>query len=153
MNKFSLLLISILVVISCSSNNGSSADETPDPSVNITATIDNVGSSSWEFTSIVGDNNTASLNENNTTLTLVVGQRYRFVNNGGSAHPIGFRNSNNEYLLAQGSTGGSFESDQDVDFVSDSNGVTFTVTQSLADAVATYRCTIHASMEGTVAIR
>lgn len=156
MKYFTLLLLSSMLLLSCKSDSSSSDDDgipTPDPNADITVVIDNVGSSSWEVTSVSGDNNTAATGQNNATLNLVVGQRYRFTNNGGSAHPLGFRNSNDQYLIAQGSTGGSFESDADVDFVSDANGITFTLTQSLADAMATYRCTIHASMEGSVTIR
>lgn len=70
---------------------------------------------------------------------------------GGIPHPLGFQNSNDEYLLNQNQgEDGSFEGDSNVNYEEDSEGVTFTYTQSLADAVASYRCTVHPSMEGAV---
>jgi plastocyanin len=78
-----------------------------------------------------------------------VGTRYRFVNNGGGAHPLGFQNASDEYLLNQDGSG-SLEDDADINYQEDNEGVTFTYTQALADAVDAYRCTVHASMEGSV---
>ncbi|WP_022835984.1 fasciclin domain-containing protein [Salisaeta longa] len=118
--------------------------------VDVTVTLDNVGASAWEVTSVDGATGVSSGGEN-PTLTLTVGTRYRFVNNGGGAHPLGFQNSAAEYLLSQadGQTG-SLEGDPDINYQEDGEGVTFTYTQALADAVATYRCTVHGSMEGSV---
>jgi len=83
----------------------------------------------------------------NPTLTLEVGTRYRVDNNGGSAHPLGFQNSSSEYLLNQDGSG-SLESDSDINYEEDSDGITFTYAQSLSDAASTYRCTVHPQMEG-----
>jgi plastocyanin len=85
----------------------------------------------------------------NPTLTLTEGTRYRFVNNGGSAHPLGFQDSSDDYLLNQDGDG-SLEGNSGINYEEDDEGVTFTYTQQLADAVANYRCTVHASMEGAV---
>ncbi|WP_245846225.1 fasciclin domain-containing protein [Longibacter salinarum] len=117
-------------------------------SPDVTVTLTNVGASAWEVANVEGATGVAASGEN-PTLTLTVGTRYRIENNGGSAHPLGFQNANSDYLLNQGGSG-SLEGDSDINYVEDSQGITFTYTQTLADAVATYRCTIHASMEGTV---
>jgi len=117
-------------------------------SIDVTVTIENVGSSAWEVTNVDGASNVAGSGEN-PSLTLTEGTRYRFVNNGGSAHPLGFQNSSDEYLLNQDGSG-SLEDNSGINYEEDSDGVTFTYTQQLADAVADYRCTVHPSMEGTV---
>lgn len=115
----------------------------------VTVTVDNVGTSAWEVTSVDGSSDVAQTGTENPALTLTVGTRYRFENNGGGAHPLGFQNSSSTYLLNQDGSG-DFEGDSDVDYREDENGVTFTYTQSLADAVASYRCTVHSQMQGTV---
>jgi len=123
--------------------NGGGAD--------VTVTIDNVGTSAWEVTSVSGASGVAQIGTENPTLTLTVDTRYRIVNNGGSAHPFGTRNASDEYLLRQESNQtGSLEDDMGINYQEDDEGVTFTYTQSLADAMTTYRCTVHSSMNGTV---
>lgn len=118
-------------------------------SVDVTVTVDNVGASAWEVTGVDGADGVAQTGAENPALTLTVGTRYRFVNNGGGAHPLGFQNGSDEYLLNQDGDG-SLEGDADINYEEDDDGVTFTYTQTLADAIATYRCTVHASMEGDV---
>lgn len=131
-------------------NIGSNVDTGGGASADVTITIDNVRASAWEVTGVEGANiDDISSGGENPALTLTVGTRYRFVNNGGGPHPLGFQNGASEYVLNQDGSG-SLESDSDVNYEEDDAGVTFTYTQTLADAVATYRCTIHASMEGTV---
>jgi plastocyanin len=116
-------------------------------------TLDNVSATAWVVTSVEGAEGIADLEAENAALTLEVGTRYRFVNNGGAnAHPLDFRDAEGNFLLAQGSTEGSFESDTEVDFVADSEGVTFTLTQALADQLATYYCTFHPPMTGDITI-
>jgi transforming growth factor-beta-induced protein len=125
-----------------SSGSGSSAD--------VTITVNNVGSSAWEVTNVDGASGIAGSGEN-PTLTLSTDTRYRIVNNGGSPHPFGIQEGNGDYLLAQpDDINGSYESDADVNFVSDSDGVTFTVTSALAGDASTYNCTVHGAMEGTL---
>ena len=114
----------------------------------VTVTINNVGASEWEVTDVEGASGVAG-SGNNPDLTLTVGTRYRFVNNGGGAHPLGFQNASDEYLLNQDGAG-SLENDANINYEEDGDGVTFTYTQALADAVDAYRCTVHASMEGAV---
>lgn len=140
-------------LMACSSDTPSNTDDGNTGNAapaDITITVDNVGSSAWEVTDVQGDNNAATQGENNTTITLRENMRYRFINNGGSAHPFGVQDSNSDYLLAQGSRSGSFEDDPEVDFSSDNDGVFFTVTPALAAELATYNCQIHSSMEGSV---
>ena len=102
------------------------------------------------MTSVDGASGVAQTGTNNPTVTLTVGTRYRFVNNGGiSSHPFGVQNASDSYLLNQDGMG-SLEGNAGINYQEDDNGVTFTYTQTLADAVASYRCTFHSSMEGSV---
>lgn len=128
--------------IGASANNGGSS------SADVTVTLNNAGSSAWEVTGVDGGSGVDGGGEN-PTLTLTTGTRYRFENNGGSTHPLGFRNSSGDYLLNQ-SGDGSLEDDSDIGYEEDNDGVTFTYTQTLADQVADYRCTVHSSMNGSV---
>ena len=114
----------------------------------VTITINNVGASAWEVTDVQGASGIV-VGGQNPTITLTVGTRYRFVNNGGSAHPLGFQDSGGSYLLNQNGSG-SLEGDASIGYQEDGDGVTFTYTQSLANAVATYRCSIHSAMEGSI---
>jgi plastocyanin len=129
-------------------NFGANAGSGGGSSADVTVTINNVGASAWEVTSVEGASDVAGSGEN-PSLTLTEGTRYRFVNNGGGAHPLGFQNGSDEYLLNQDGDG-SLEDNSGINYVEDGDGVTFTYTQDLADAVASYRCTVHASMEGSV---
>ncbi|WP_367127331.1 fasciclin domain-containing protein [Mongoliibacter sp.] len=117
-----------------------------------TITLDNVGASAYVITSIDGDGASAELDTENTAITLQSGLRYTFVNNGGSAHPLDFRDSDGNILLAQGDQDGSFEDDSNVAFEVDGDNVSFTVTEDFANELAVYRCTAHASMEGEIII-
>ncbi|MFO8232352.1 MAG: fasciclin domain-containing protein [Longimonas sp.] len=129
-------------------NIGSNADDDDSGNADVTVTIDNNGSSSWSVTNVDGESGVAGSGDN-PDLNLTVGTRYRFVNNGGSNHPLGFQNGSAEYLLNQDGDG-SLEEDDSINYEEDDDGVTFTYTQDLADAVATYRCTVHGSMESSV---
>ena len=129
-------------------NIGANAGDDGSDTADVTVTIDNNGASSWSVTDVDGASGVDGGGEN-PTLTLTVGTRYRFVNNGGSAHPLGFQNASAEYLLNQNGEG-SLEGNSDINYQEDDEGIMFTYTQSLADAVATYRCTVHGAMEGDV---
>ncbi len=121
----------------------------PAPEPDATITINNVGASAWVFTNISGDGASATLNQENTTLNLTVGNRYRFINEGGGAHPLAFLDSSNASLLSE-EGGGSFANDENVDFSVNSDGVTFILTSALATEIASYTCTIHGGMEGSI---
>ncbi|PEN09278.1 hypothetical protein CRI93_00685 [Longimonas halophila] len=129
-------------------NIGANAGDDGSSTADVTVTIDNNGASSWSVTNVDGASGVAG-SEENPDLTLTVGTRYRFVNNGGGAHPLGFQNASAEYLLNQDGDG-SLEGNTAINYEEDGDGITFTYTQELADAVATYRCTVHGSMEGAV---
>ncbi|MFC7057389.1 cupredoxin domain-containing protein [Halovenus salina] len=115
----------------------------------VTVTLDNVGISAWEVTGVEGADDVGPTGEENPQLTLQEGVRYTFVNNGGGSHPLAFRASDGETLLSQ-SDDGSFEGDSETDWVDDGGSVSFTLTSELADEMATYVCTVHGSMTGSI---
>lgn len=115
----------------------------------ITVTIDNVGSSAWEVTAVDGDENVASTGEENPTLTLTEGTRYLFENEGSGAHPLAFRDSEDDELLTQ-SGDGALEDDDSIDWADDDETVSFTVTEELVDRLDNYVCTAHPSMVGDI---
>jgi plastocyanin len=116
----------------------------------VTVSLNNVGTSAWEVTEVTGDEDVAPTGEENPTLTLQVGTRYLFENGGWSSHPLAFRDANGDPLLTQSGTG-SFEDDADVNWVDDDQTVAFTLTESLASELDDYICTVHSSMNGSVA--
>ncbi len=115
-------------------------------------TLNNSGASAYLATDIEGEGIEAELEENNPDIQLTLGGRYTFINNGGSNHPLDFRDGDGNILLAQGEQTGSFESDEAVNFVVDGNEVTFTLTETLADEIAVYRCTVHGAMNGNIIV-
>ncbi len=116
---------------------------------NTTLTLDNVGSSSWELTEITGDGVTAPTGEENPTIKLQKGRRYRVKNNGWDAHPLALRDDDGTELLTQDGSG-TFEAEDNVEWVDEDDAIEFTLTESLAEELSTYVCTIHSSMEGTI---
>lgn len=131
------------------SHHDRESDTEPEPTVDTTFTIDNVGTSAWELTDIDGDDVTAPIGEENPTIKLEEGARYRIENEGGSAHPLAFERADGTVLLSQDSEG-SLESDESVKWVGEDDRVEFTLTESLASELSTYVCTIHGSMEGSI---
>ena len=68
-----------------------------------------------------------------------------------NSHPFALQNGSDEYLLRQESDqAGSLESNSGIEYQEDDEGITFTYTQDMADAVNKYICTFHSSMEGSV---
>jgi len=121
----------------------------------VTVTFQNVGSSAWIIIDVQGAEDAAELNTENTPLTLSVGQRYRFVNLGTlQIHPLALRGKDGEPLLNQRPQERAFETDPDVDFVADDEGITFTLTETLAEQLSTYYCTAHPAplMEGPLEV-
>ncbi|MFT4947643.1 MAG: hypothetical protein ACI8TL_001891 [Natronomonas sp.] len=115
----------------------------------VTATLNNVGTSAWEVTTIDGDDELAETGVENPELTLEVGARYTFQNDGWGAHPLAFRGSDGEVLLSQDGNG-SFEGGSETDWVDEGASVSFAVTDELADELDNYICTVHGSMEGSI---
>ena len=113
-------------------------------------TINNVGVSAWEVT----QDETGSVAETgaeNPTMTFEVDQRYAVANDGWGQHPFAVETGDGTALLSQGrDADGEFEGDADVGWVDEGEQLSFTFTESLAAEAATYRCTVHSSMEGDV---
>ncbi len=115
-------------------------------------TLNNVGASSYVIESIDGEGASGELDTDNAPITLQRGLRYTFINNGGSNHPLDFRDENGNVLLAQGSEEGSLENNAGIAFEVDGANVSFTLTDDLAEVLAVYRCTAHAAMEGDIIV-
>jgi hypothetical protein len=114
----------------------------------VTITIESQGASAYFVTMVEGADNVTELNENNSAWTLEIGRRYRIINSSGSAHPFALRAGNDMLLSQDGS--GSFVDDPDVDFVTDDEGITFTLTEALAEQLDNYVCTLHPAMTGEI---
>lgn len=121
--------------------------------VSANITIENVGSSAWNFVEIVGEGASADTGVDNATLTLDEGLRYTVTNLGASGHPFQLLDADGNVLIAAGG-GGSLQENADADVVvNDEDGtITFTLTGSLADQVATYICEFHPSMAGDLVV-
>lgn len=110
----------------------------------VTITLQNVDSSAWVVTSVEGAEGVAKLATENTPITLTVGQRYHFVNLGTvQIHPLALRGKDGDSLLNQRPQDRPFETDPVVDFVADDAGITFTLTEALAEQIGAYYCTAH----------
>lgn len=116
----------------------------------VTATLGANGFTAWLIESQSGGR-VGEEGVNNPTLQFEEGLRYRFNNPVRSAHPLAFRNANNEDLLTQQGTG-KFESDQSVEWEDEGDYVAFTVTSDLATELDEYYCTVHAQMVGDVQV-
>ena len=126
-----------------------SSDATASEDGATTISIDNVGASAWEVTSIDGDAAEAPLGEENPSITLDIGSRYGVENGGWSAHPLEIRDEADEPLLSQDAdVDGRFEADVAVEWVDNDDEVALTLTEELAAACDSYICTVHGSMRG-----
>ena len=122
----------------------------------VTVTVQNVDSSAWVVKSVKNAEGVAELNTQNTPITLTIGQRYRFVNLGTlQIHPFAIRGENGDSLLNQRPQDRPFETDPGVKFVADDEGITFTLTPTLAAQVGSYYCTAHPAplMEAPLKVR
>ncbi len=113
--------------------------------------LENVGNEAWVVTGIAGDQNVASLGEENPTLRLQVGNRYRIENLAATQHPLELRDAEGNVLFAQGGTG-TFVDDPDVAYVEDASGVSFTLSEGLAEQLASYHCAVHPDMTGEIEV-
>ncbi len=122
---------------------GQSQTAEPRP-IDVTIKLDDVNPLAWVVTSVESAEGVAELNTENTPIRLTVGQRYRFVNLGTRrVHPLALRGKGGEPLLDQRPQDRPFETDPEVDFSADDEGITFTLTEALAAQVSTYYCTAH----------
>lgn len=125
-------------------------DSTMEATVDATITLNNQSTSAWVVSSVDGTTQESiQTGESNTSIQLFEGNRYRFVNNGGSFHPLAFRDSDGTVLLSE-SGSGEFEDDSNVNWVDGDGSVEFTVTSELADRLNEYYCTVHGPMVGSV---
>lgn len=124
----------------------------PSDEASARVTLANVGASAYVIESIDGEGASGELDAENAGIELTEGLRYTFVNNGGANHPLDFRNADGDILLAEDDTDGTFEDDDDVNFVVDGSSISFTLTAELAAVIATYNCTVHSAMEGAITI-
>lgn len=148
-----LLLLGLLLMTALVSCKDEEEEPMPDPNViAATITLNNVGANAYIVASVDGDGATAVTGEQNVAIGLRTGMRYRFVNNGGSGHPLEFLSASNAVLLAQNNQTGSFENDAAVNFMVDGNNITFTLTTALAAELAKYRCSFHPGMLGAITI-
>jgi hypothetical protein len=88
-------------------------------------------------------------------LTLTVGKRYQIVNKALGVHPFALSSSPTHSvsdLLLHEDGSGSFATDAAVNYVKNSDGFSFTLTQALADQLKSYLCTFHPEMFGTVKV-
>jgi len=146
-----LCLSLIFVFASCSSEDDTlELGDVPfeDPRI----VLENNGVHSWNVTEVTGTGVSQAFEDKNQTLTLKIGLRYTFVNLGSRNHPLEFRNVEGELLLSQDLNVGSFENDPEVDFQFDiyEELAVFTLTEELAKELATYNCSFHDMMEGSI---
>ncbi len=156
-STFLTLITFSLLLFSCTNNvtstdNGDEVED--DPEIEQTGvTLGNVGSTAYVVTGIDGDGATAEQNEENVMIELKIGQRYTFTNSAGaSAHPLGFRNADNEFLIRQGNNSGTFGDDEEVNVVKSGDNISFTLTNALASQMTQYICVFHPGMSGEIAV-
>ena len=171
MRRLLLLSIVTLSLAACSSPEPTppaapeapTTPETPEPTDVVTITLDSIGSTAWYTVSVEGAQGVSELGEENANATwnLSVGTRYKIINDsfenpdsGAIDHPFELHNPMGEALTSQLGAG-SLEADQSINYeeAEDGSSVTFTLTQELADLVASYYCTFHPSMEGEINVQ
>ncbi|WKK73495.1 hypothetical protein QYS49_16135 [Marivirga salinae] len=147
------LLPIMFLTLACEEDVDDLVDDDDDNSVNIVEmTIGNSGASAYFVSETNGDEDVTTLNEDNSTWGLTVGTRYELTVTGASSHPFALRDSENNILLSMNSVEGSFEGDSDVDFQNDGTSFSFTLTQTLADELDNYVCTLHLGMTGNITV-
>lgn len=131
----------------------------PPPSAagaDVTLTLANVGSTAWTVVAVEGADGVTELGPQNPVIRLEVGTRYHFINTGSlTVHPLAIRGADGEPVLGQRLNHRPFEHDPEVAFKADDEGITFTLTETLAAVVRTYYCTAHPTplMEGALEVR
>ena len=132
-------------------------------------TFNNINETSYQLTAVSSPLIYAgTLPAADPTIRMAVYKRYAITVVNGTTHPIqivglGATSAQDALLLAMGTTAGSLEGDTAIDFEENATGaqvtITFTMTPSLADAMAAsgrtpgYRCGVHpAEMRGAMEI-
>jgi hypothetical protein len=148
---FSVLFIA-LVLSACVAPDNTNPDPTPDKVVTITFKA--ASFSDWRLDAVEGSSTVGTIGNGNPAITLEVGRRYRIINPDGAIHPFALTNSTvhgTDYLLSQGGAG-SFASDAEVNYMKNSDGFSFTLTQTLVAELKSYICTAHTPMLGSVKV-
>lgn len=150
---FHTIILIGLTIVSCNNVNEEASPATTiekDPKI----TLVNNGTISWEIVEVEGPGISVSYEQPNQSITLKVGLRYTFINLGGASHPLDFRNAENEILLSQDLQLGSYEDDEEVNFVFDFSEdlAAFNLTEKLAAELTSYNCSFHEAMQGKLFI-
>lgn len=132
-----------------------SSEDNPEPVVDDTfdaqVSLDNNGTDSWDVVAFNGAGSGERTDEN-PSLTLRVGTRYRFSNFAGSTlHPISIRSKNGDRLLSESGVG-TFQDNSRVNVQNEDGYIEFTLTQELSDSVSSYVCANHSSMKGSISV-
>ena len=165
------LLLTALVLgllAACGGTPPETSEETPieipeDPTetpaeADVIISLNSIGSSAWFVEAVTGSETVAATGAENPNApwTLAVGTRYRVENEAGSsAHPFELLGSSMAMALLsqeQDDQEGSLEENAAINYVEDSDGVTFTMTQELADLVESYFCFYHPNMISSVTV-
>ena len=153
-----VLVFSSLLLVACGDTASNNGGDDPDNEV-ITLTFSAADNDDYTFEGSAGEVG-ATEGAKDPALTLTVGQRYRIENLASAAHPFELLDGEAEFgsdvvLLSQREEeDGSFEDDSEVAFEADDSGMTFTLTQALADALSAYRCEFHpVNMRGVVNVQ
>lgn len=147
---FAALVLALWGVGCARQSSGGASDN-----VDVVIELTNEGSVAWVAIRVKGAQEIAELDVPNPVITLTVGTRYRFVNHGTLAiHPFVIRGTDGDPVLGQRPDDRPFELDPEVSFEADDQGITFTPTAALAEAVKTYYCTAHPTplMEGELEV-
>ena len=151
-----LFIAALLSNFVASGQGQTSKNEAPaSGEVDASVTLENIRSNAWKVTAVEGAEGITETGVENPVILLEVGKRYRFINHGGlTIHPFAIRGEDGEPVLAQRPKDRPFELDPEVAFEADDEGVTFTLTESLAAAISTYYCTAHPTplMEGELEV-
>jgi len=118
----------------------------------VSLTLDNSGAQAY-FVSEQNGGSVTTLNDDNSSWSLEIGQRYEITVVNSSPHPLMLRNAAGDVLLGMQNADGTFSDDASVNFVTNqADGIfNFTVTPSLASALNDYACQVHTnSMVGQV---
>lgn len=156
---FAGVWLTVVLLSFCVASAHSQASNPKPPAVDeskVVVTLENVDSIAWTVTSVEGAEGVTEISAEDPVISLEVGKRYRFVNNGSlTIHPLAIRGEDGEPVLGQRPNDRPFELDPSVAFEADEEGITFTLTEALAAVVSTYYCTAHPTplMEGKLEVR
>jgi len=102
----------------------------------------------WEVMDSGGETNLLGSKLDNQDLLLKPGLRYEIINETPNLHPLVILGT--EQVLLSQSELGSYELDNAVAWREQANIIQFTLTNELANAIDTYKCSIHPAMTGSM---